>query len=76
MDPNLKSRLCTLCLLAPDDEIVKKLDIIFTRFARNPNQYEVLIGILNIFELSADAGPHLLSKISPLPLPYPHEVSH
>ena len=74
MNPTLKSRLCTLCLLPPDHEIVKKLDIIFARLAANPNQYEVSRLILNISELTTDAGRHLLSHMSPFPHPYPPMV--
>ena len=74
MDPALKSRVCLLCTLPPDHEIVKMFDIIFTRLASNPNQYEVLRLLLNISELTTDAGRHLLANISPFPIPYPTMV--
>ena len=63
MDPRIRSRFCTLCKLPLDHEIVKKLDIIFTRLAINPNQYEVLRLLLNISELT-DAWCHLWANVS------------
>ena len=59
MDPVLKSRFCTLCLLPPDHEIVKNFDIIFARHASNPNQGEVWTLLLNISERTNDAWRHL-----------------
>ena len=70
MDPRLKSRFCTLCLIPPDNEIVKKLDIICARLASNPNQYEVSRLLLNISELITDAGRHLIAHMSPFIQPY------
>ena len=71
VDPTLKSRLCILCKLPPDNEIDKKLDIIFARLASNPNQYQVMRLLLNFSALTTDTGPHLFAPISPFPIPYP-----
>ena len=70
MDPRFKSRFCTLYLLPPEQEIVKKLEIIFARLASNPNQYEVSRLLLNISELNTDAGRHLIAHMSPFIQPY------
>ena len=71
MYPPLKSGFCTLWLWAPVHEIGKKIDILLTRVAGNPIQYEVSRLRLNISELTTDAGRHRISQISPFPRPYP-----
>ena len=70
MDPRLKSRFCTLCLLPPDHEIAKKLHIIAARLASNHIQYEVSRLLLKISEIITDAGRHLIAHMSPFIQPY------
>ena len=74
MEPGLKSRFSTLGILPPDHEIVKNLDIIFARLASNPNQYEVSRLLLNISEVTTDAGTHHIAHMSPITRPYPPMV--
>ena len=48
MDPRLKLRICTICKLPSDNDLVKKLDIISNQLEVHPHQYEILSLILLI----------------------------